>query len=160
MIRSERITRCSVPPKGGWSPLSSEGRFMGAAAWGNGDRLINPFYKQLRQVFYLGLEGTVSINRLMANWQNAGHAAPFGKDLIDVIGEPIPMERLRNPDCPNPGSSTGISTSRQSECRPLDDRQRRRGTPAMACRGPCPQRWRPPIAATPGQMARPANNAR
>ncbi len=84
--------------KGGWSPLSSEGRFMGAAAWGNGDRLTNPFYKQLRQIFHLGSEGTVSINRLMANWQNAGHAAPFGKDLIDVIGEPIPMERLWNPD--------------------------------------------------------------
>ncbi len=84
--------------KGGWSPLSSEGRFMGAAAWGNGDRLTNPFYKQLRQIFCLGPEGTVSINRRMANWQNAGHAAPFGKDLIEIIGEPIPMERLWNPD--------------------------------------------------------------
>lgn len=84
--------------KGGWSPLSSEGRFMGAAAWGNGDRLTNPFYKQLRQIFYLGSEGSVSINRCMANWQNAGHAAPFGKALIEIIGEPIPMERLWNPD--------------------------------------------------------------
>ena len=84
--------------KGGWSPLSSEGRFMGAAAWGNGDRLSNPFYKQLRQIFYLGPNGEVSINRRMANWQCAGHAAPFGKDLIEVIGEPIPMERLWNPD--------------------------------------------------------------
>ncbi len=84
--------------KGGWSPLSSEGRFMGAAAWGNGDRLTNPFYKQLRQIFHLGSEGAVSINRCMANWHNAGHAAPFGKDLIEIIGEPIPMERLWNPD--------------------------------------------------------------
>lgn len=84
--------------KGGWSPLSSEGRFMGAAAWGNGDRLTNPFYKQLRQIFHMGSEGIVSINRCMANWQNVGHAAPFGKDLIEIIGEPIPMERLWNPD--------------------------------------------------------------
>lgn len=31
---------------GGWTALSSEGRFMGAAAWGNGDRMTNPYYFQ------------------------------------------------------------------------------------------------------------------
>src|SRR6185436_19251555 len=31
--------------QGGWTSLSSEGRYMGAAAWGDGDRLTNPYYR-------------------------------------------------------------------------------------------------------------------
>lgn len=31
--------------------LSSEGRYMGAVAWGDQDRLTNPYYRRLREIF-------------------------------------------------------------------------------------------------------------
>ena len=31
--------------QGGWTWLSSEGRYMGAAAWGDMDRASNPYYR-------------------------------------------------------------------------------------------------------------------
>jgi carbamoyltransferase len=54
--------------QGGWTSLSSEGRYMGATAWGNNDRLTNPFYRQLRQLMYFGNHGQVYLNRTLANW--------------------------------------------------------------------------------------------
>ena len=54
--------------QGGWTWLSSEGRYMGAAAWGDMNRASNPYYARLRQVLDLGANGEVKINRAMANW--------------------------------------------------------------------------------------------
>src|SRR5262249_9015358 len=54
--------------QGGWTMLSSEGRYMGAAAWGDNNRLTNPFYRQLRQLLYFENNGQVYLNRAIANW--------------------------------------------------------------------------------------------
>jgi carbamoyltransferase len=84
--------------QGGWPLLSSEGRFMGAAAWGDGDRLSNRFYRRLRQIVYFGPDGEVHVNRELANWLRAGWDKPYTDALIDILGEPIPFDRLWNPD--------------------------------------------------------------
>ncbi len=84
--------------KGGWTTLSSEGRYMGAVAWGDRNRLTNPFYRRLRQIFYFGENGQVRINRAMANWHIAGERDSYGKLLRDVIGDPIPPDKMWNPD--------------------------------------------------------------
>ena len=54
--------------QGGWTWLSSEGRYMGAAAWGDMDSASNPYYARLRQVLHFGEDGEVRLNRAMANW--------------------------------------------------------------------------------------------
>ena len=35
--------------QGGWTWLSSEGRYMGAAAWGDMNRASNPYYARLQR---------------------------------------------------------------------------------------------------------------
>jgi carbamoyltransferase len=84
--------------QGGWTSLSSEGRYMGASAWGNNNRLTNPYYRQLRQLFYFGSAGQVYANRAMMNWHNAGERRPYNAALTEVLGEPIPPEDMWNPD--------------------------------------------------------------
>lgn len=84
--------------QGGWPPLSSEGRYMGAAAWGNNDRLTNPYYRRIRHLFYLGHEGKVHLNRTLANWTSASWAAPYSQELIDILGQPIALEEMWHPD--------------------------------------------------------------
>jgi carbamoyltransferase len=84
--------------QGGWPPLSSEGRYMGAAAWGDGDRLTNRYYRRLKQLFYLGPEGETRINRILAGWTRAAIAQPYGEELIDILGEPVSAEEMWNPD--------------------------------------------------------------
>jgi len=84
--------------QGGWTFLSSEGRYMGASAWGNGDRLTNPYYKRLRQILYFGRGGEIRLNRAMANWHQGLDVKPYSPELIDILGPPIPKERLWNPD--------------------------------------------------------------
>jgi carbamoyltransferase len=84
--------------QGGWTILSSEGRYMGAVAWGDGDRLTNPYYRALRQIFHFGEEGQVRINRKLANWHNGGEHDPYTQLLRDMIGDPIPPEKMWNPD--------------------------------------------------------------
>ena len=54
--------------QGGWTWLSSEGRYMGAAAWGDMNRASNPYYARLREVLDFGADGEVRINRALANW--------------------------------------------------------------------------------------------
>lgn len=83
--------------QGGWTTLSSEGRFMGAAAWGDTNRLTNPFYKQLRQILYLGAEGDVGVNRSLINYQRRGQEKPYREELKEILGEPIPPEKMWNP---------------------------------------------------------------
>ena len=84
--------------QGGWSFLSSEGRYMGAAAWGNPDRVTNPYYRRLRQILYLGGDGQVFINRRMVNWHIKSHMEPYAQELIDVLGPPIAPSEMWNPD--------------------------------------------------------------
>ncbi len=75
---------------GGWAPLSSEGRYMGAAAWGNADRLTNPYYKRLRQFFYFGADGAVFVNSEMTS--------DDCRQLQGIVGPFITVEDLWNPD--------------------------------------------------------------
>jgi carbamoyltransferase len=84
--------------QGGWPPLSAEGRYMGATAWGDGSRLTNPYYRRLKYIFHLAPEGQVHINREFANWVKASLDEPYSKELIDIIGEPIAPEYIWNPD--------------------------------------------------------------
>ena len=84
--------------QGGWTVLSSEGRYMGAVAWGDGDRLTNPFYRRLRQIFHFGEEGQVHINRAMVKWHLAGERDSYGQALREAIGDPIPADKMWNPD--------------------------------------------------------------
>jgi carbamoyltransferase len=84
--------------QGGWTVLSSEGRYMGAVAWGDCDRLTNPYYRRLRQIFHFGEEGQVRVNRLLANWHQGGERDAYTQQLRDIIGDPIPPEKMWNPD--------------------------------------------------------------
>jgi carbamoyltransferase len=83
---------------GGWTFHSSEGRFMGAAAWGNGDRMTNPYYFQLRQLAYFAPGGEILINRKWANWQKAGVFKPYTAQLAEIVGPPVPLDKMWNPD--------------------------------------------------------------
>ncbi len=84
--------------KGGWTPLSSEGRYMGAAAWGDGERLTNKFYRPLREIFHFAPKGELFINRAFVNWHIAGELAPYGEAMSAAFGEPIPHGKMWNPD--------------------------------------------------------------
>jgi carbamoyltransferase len=84
--------------QGGWPLLSSEGRYMGAAAWGNGDRLTNPYYRPLRQLIYFGKDGQIHVNRAMANWHVWGELRPYKKTLRNILGPPIPKKQMWHPD--------------------------------------------------------------
>jgi len=84
--------------QGGWTWLSSEGRYMGAAAWGDMSRVSNPYYTGLREVLDYGSAGEVRINRAMANWYCDPFQKPYKAALIDILGEPLKPEQLWNPD--------------------------------------------------------------
>ncbi len=84
--------------QGGWPLLSSEGRYMGAVAWGNSDRRTNPYYEPLRALFCLEPGGRVLLNRSLANWHRAGCAAPYTRRLSEIVGEPVLPKDMWNPD--------------------------------------------------------------
>ncbi len=84
--------------QGGWTWLSSEGRYMGAAAWGDMNRATNPYYKRLQQVLDFGEGGQVRLNRAMANWYCDPFDHPYKAALIDILGEPLRPDQLWNPD--------------------------------------------------------------
>jgi carbamoyltransferase len=84
--------------QGGWPLLSSEGRYMGAAAWGNLDRLTNPYYMQLRDIFVFERDGQVFLNRALANWQRGGCLRPYTKRLSEILGPPLLPHQMWNPD--------------------------------------------------------------
>jgi carbamoyltransferase len=84
--------------QGGWTWLSSEGRYMGAAAWGDMNRATNPYYVRLKQLLDFGRDGEVRINRAMANWYCDPFDHPYKSALIDILGEPLKPEQLWNPD--------------------------------------------------------------
>src|SRR5260370_3484987 len=84
--------------QGGWTWLASEGRYMGAAAWGDMTRASNPYYARLKDVLHLGSNGEVRLNRAMANWHCEPDINPYKSPLIDILGEPLKPEQLWNPD--------------------------------------------------------------
>lgn len=84
--------------QGGWTPLSSEGRYMGAAAWGNHDRLTNPYYTQLREIFHLAPEGHIHLNGSLANWHRNVRHRPYTDALIKILGPPIARKDMWAPD--------------------------------------------------------------
>ena len=83
--------------QGGWTLLSSEGRYMGAAAWGNYDRNTNPFYAPLREILQLAPNGEVFVNRDLANWPRDFNK-PYTDALIRILGAPIAVKDMWNPD--------------------------------------------------------------
>ena len=84
--------------QGGWTWLSSEGRYMGAAAWGDMNRATNPYYGRLKDVLDFGDGGAVKLNRAMANWQCDPFDRPYKAALIELLGEPLKPDQLWNPD--------------------------------------------------------------
>ncbi len=84
--------------QGGWPMLSSEGRYMGAVAWGDGNRLTNRYYRRLQHLFHFGPEGEVTLNRLLATWPRASLTEPYSQELIDILGEPVPLKEMWHPD--------------------------------------------------------------
>jgi carbamoyltransferase len=84
--------------QGGWNILSSEGRYMGAAAWGDMDRASNPYYRGLKDVLHFGDGGEIKLNRTMANWHCQALDNPYKAPLIKILGEPLTAEQLWNPD--------------------------------------------------------------
>jgi carbamoyltransferase len=84
--------------QGGWTWLSSEGRYMGAAAWGDMDRASNPYYARLKEVLHFGQGGEIRLNRSMANWYSDPFDHPYKPALIEILGEPLRPDQLWNPD--------------------------------------------------------------
>src|SRR4051812_35658692 len=84
--------------QGGWTWLSSEERYMGAAAWGDMNRDTNVYYRRLRDVLQLGADGAVKLNRAMANWHCAPFDHPYNPELTGILGEPLKPAQLWNPD--------------------------------------------------------------
>jgi carbamoyltransferase len=84
--------------QGGWTWLSSEGRYMGAAAWGDMDRASNPYYARLKAVLDFGGSGEVRLNRAFANWYCDPFDHPYKAALIEILGEPLTPDQLWNPD--------------------------------------------------------------
>jgi carbamoyltransferase len=84
--------------QGGWTWLSSEGRYMGAAAWGDMDRASNPYYARLKDVLHFGANGEVRLNRAMANWYCDPFDHPYKQALTEILGEPLRPDQLWNPD--------------------------------------------------------------
>ena len=83
--------------QGGWTPLSSEGRYMGAAAWGDRSRESNPYYARLRALVRLDAGGEVRLDRRFVHWHR-DPSRPYTKALVDILGAPIPRAQLWNPD--------------------------------------------------------------
>jgi carbamoyltransferase len=84
--------------QGGWTWLSSEGRYMGAAAWGDMNRASNPYYARLKEVLDFGSDGEVRLNRAMASWYCDPFDHPYKAALIEILGEPLKPDQLWNPD--------------------------------------------------------------
>jgi carbamoyltransferase len=84
--------------QGGWTWLSSEGRYMGAAAWGDMNRASNPYYARLRTVLDFGADGEIRLNRALANWYCDPFDHPYHAALIAILGEPLKPDQLWNPD--------------------------------------------------------------
>ena len=97
--------------QGGWTILSSEGRYMGAVAWGDSDRMTNPYYRKLREIFHFAPGGKIHLNRALANWPRRLQADPYRPALAEILGPPIPLDKMWNPDAVIRVDATGAQTS-------------------------------------------------
>jgi carbamoyltransferase len=68
--------------QGGWTLLSSEGRYMGASAYGDMNRSTNQFYPQLRSILSLQPDGHVYLNRSLADWPRHWFRKPYTRELV------------------------------------------------------------------------------
>ena len=85
--------------QGGWTVLSSEGRYMGAAAYGDRDRSTNRYYSGLRKIFRLEPGGDVYLNRSLANWHRDDMLRnPYTPELVSILGPPLAPEQMWHPD--------------------------------------------------------------
>lgn len=84
--------------QGGWTWLSCEGRYMGASAWGDMNRESNRYYRRLREVLHFGRSGVIKLNRTLARWHSDPFESPYSKALIDLLGPPLKLNELWNPD--------------------------------------------------------------
>jgi carbamoyltransferase len=84
--------------QGGWTWLSSEGRYMGAAAWGDMNRATNTYYGRLKDVLDFGADGAINLNRALAKWYCDPFDRPYARALVDILGEPLRPDQLWNPD--------------------------------------------------------------
>jgi carbamoyltransferase len=85
--------------QGGWTILSSEGRYMGAAAYGDMGRTSNPFYANMRKIFDFAADGEVRLNRDLANWHRDDMLRnPYTPALAEILGPPIAPENMWNPE--------------------------------------------------------------
>jgi carbamoyltransferase len=84
--------------QGGWTWLSSEGRYMGATAYGDNDRASNPYYQALKRIFVLAPEGRIYLDRDLANWPRDIMREPYTDALKAILGEPIAQKDMWNPD--------------------------------------------------------------
>ncbi|HEU5276326.1 MAG TPA: carbamoyltransferase C-terminal domain-containing protein [Xanthobacteraceae bacterium] len=84
--------------QGGWTMLSSEGRYMGAAAYGDMDRDSNRYYGRLKEIFRLEPDGSIRLNRALANWHRATFTRPYTSELVKIMGPPIARERMWDPN--------------------------------------------------------------
>jgi carbamoyltransferase len=84
--------------QGGWTWLSCEGRYMGASAWGEMSREKNRYYRRLREVLHFGDGGTIKLNRTLARWHSDPFDEPYSEALIDLLGPPLKLSELWNPD--------------------------------------------------------------
>jgi carbamoyltransferase len=84
--------------QGGWTWLSSEGRYMGAAAWGDMNRASNPYYGRLKNILHFGHDGEIRLNRSLANWYCDPFDHPYKPALMEILGEPLKPDQLWNPD--------------------------------------------------------------
>jgi carbamoyltransferase len=84
--------------QGGWTWLSSEGRYMGAAAWGDMNRASNPYYARLKEILHFGSDGEVRLNRALANWYCDPFDHPYKPALVEILGPPLRPDQLWNPD--------------------------------------------------------------
>lgn len=85
---------------GGWPPLASEGRLMGASAYGDMNRETNQYYLALKKAELVQLEpeGKIKINKKLINVHLDGLYKPFSDKLIEILGEPVAMENWYKPD--------------------------------------------------------------
>jgi len=71
---------------GGWPIGSAEGRWMAAAAFGNQDRGTNRYYRALRGLLHGGENGSILIDRTLANWHVSGAVRPFSQRFLHALG--------------------------------------------------------------------------
>jgi carbamoyltransferase len=49
-------------------------------------------------LFVLASDGRIFLNRSLANWQRGGCSAPYTKQLVQMVGEPILPKDMWHPD--------------------------------------------------------------